>query len=227
MKDTFAEKAIKFFAELNIHTSFPKGVEMMNPYKDEQVVSVVREFFYKYYDDKNKRIGIFGINPGRFGAGITGIAFTDPVNLQQKCGIENKMQQKHELSSLFIYEMIEAYGGVEQFNDQFFLTAVCPLGFVKDGKNLNYYDQKDLQSALENFIVENIRDQIGLGLKTDKCLCLGEGKNYKYFSKLNEEHGFFGEIIPLAHPRYIMQYKRKKKHDYLQEYLVKLNQSGN
>lgn len=219
MKDSFAEKAIEFFTKLHINTSFPKGVELMNPYKDEQVVSVVREFFSKYYDDKNKRTGIFGINPGRFGAGITGIAFTDPVNLQQKCDIENKMQQKHELSSLFIYEMIEAYGGVEQFNDQFFLTAVCPLGFVKDGKNLNYYDQNDLLSAVENFIVKNIRDQIDLGLKTGKCLCLGEGKNYKYFSKLNEEHGFFGEIIPLAHPRYIMQYKRKSKEKYIGAYL--------
>lgn len=218
----FAAKAINFFNNLNLKTAFPKGVEVMNPYKEKEVRKLVEQFFKKFFDDKKERTGVFGINPGRFGAGITGIAFTDPINLQEKCGIENDMQQKHELSSVFIYEMIAAYGGAEKFYGDCFLTALSPLGFVKDGRNMNYYDQKDLQSAVEDFIVESIKQQIDFGLRTDVCLCLGEGKNYKYFDKLNREHGFFKKIIPLAHPRYIMQYKRKSKEKYVGEYLDNL-----
>ncbi len=36
---------------------------------------------------------ILGINPGRFGGGITGIPFTDPIRLQNICGIENDFQK--------------------------------------------------------------------------------------------------------------------------------------
>lgn len=225
MPDFFADKAVSFFNHLQLRTNFPKGVELMNPYRDDKVKAIVGQFFMKYYDDKQKRTGLFGINPGRFGAGITGIAFTDPVNLKEKCGIDNKMQQKHELSSEFVYEMIDAYGGTEKFNEHFFLTAVCPLGFVKEGKNLNYYDRKDLQNAVQNFIIESINKQIAFGLHSKVCLCLGEGKNFKYLDTLNREHNFFEKIIPLAHPRYIMQYKRKQKRDYVKKYLDALERS--
>ena len=39
----------------------------------------------------------------------------------------------------------------------------------------------------------------------------------------NEEHRFFNKIIPLAHPRYIMQYKRKLVDEYIDDYLGKFN----
>jgi len=225
MPDSFADKAISFFNRLQLRTAFPKGVELMNPYRSYEVKAIVQKFFMQYYDDNQKRTGLFGINPGRFGAGITGIAFTDPVNLKENCGIDNDMQQKHELSSEFIYEMIDAYGGVKKFNAHFFLTAVCPLGFVKEGKNLNYYDRKDLQNVVESFIIDGIKKQIVFGLHTDVCICLGEGKNYRYLTALNREHHFFEQIIPLAHPRYIMQYKRKQKMDYVKKYLDALEKA--
>ena len=88
-------------------------------------------FYTKYYSDNNKRILLLGINPGRFGGGVTGIPFTDPVRLEKVCGIKNDFQKKQELSSVFIYEMIEAYGGAEKFYKQFYISAVSPLGFVK------------------------------------------------------------------------------------------------
>ena len=46
---------------------------------------------------------LLGINPGRFGGGVTGIPFTDPIRLQNVCGIENNFEKKQELSSVFIY----------------------------------------------------------------------------------------------------------------------------
>ena len=54
------------------------------------------------------------------------------------------------------------------------------------------------------------------------CYCLGEGTNYKIFQRLNAKHSFFKEIIPLPHPRFIMQYRRKKVDEYVKLYLQKL-----
>jgi len=57
---------------------------------------LVEQFFLQFFNDKYPRSFIFGINSGRFGAGITGISFTDPGNLEEKCGIKNDLDKKHE-----------------------------------------------------------------------------------------------------------------------------------
>ena len=60
---------------------------MMNPYTNGAAWEVVEKFYLKYYNDDRPRAFIFGINPGRHGAGVTGIPFTDPIRLAEKCGI--------------------------------------------------------------------------------------------------------------------------------------------
>ena len=162
---------------------------------------------------------IIGINPGRFGGGVTGIPFTDPIRLQINCGINNSWSKKQELSSSFIYEMINAFGGPEVFYNKFYITAVSPLGFTKDNKNLNYYDDKSLENDIKDFVHDCMNRQLQFGINRDVAFCLGDGKNYKYLSKLNEEYNFFDKIIPLSHPRFIMQYKLKKKQEYIAHYL--------
>jgi len=69
----------------------------MNPYKALGIRNYVESFFRKYFSDNNKRVFVFGINPGRFGAGLTGITFTDPVALAEFCGIQNNLPQNREL----------------------------------------------------------------------------------------------------------------------------------
>ena len=218
-KETFSEKCIWFYNNLSLNILLPGDVRVMNPYKDPDVLRIVQLFFRKFYSDDHPRIFLFGINPGRFGAGVTGITFTDPVRLERECGIPSSLEKKPELSSLFIYEMINRFGGTEKFFSTCFLTAVCPLGFVKNGKNMNYYDDKNLQRSLEGFIVSSIREQLGFGANRDICICLGEGKNFDFFKMLNEKYCFFQKIIPLPHPRFIMQYRLKRKEEYLQKYL--------
>lgn len=223
MQNTFADRTLKFFSDLKLNTNLPSGVSVMNPYaEDPAVMDMVERFYTKYCSDDQPRLAMLGINPGRFGGGVTGIAFTDPLHLDERCGIPNALPRKHELSSLFIYDLIDAYGGEKIFYTDLYLGSICPLGFVRDGKNLNFYDDKKLQEAVEPFIIESLHQQIGLGLRTDVCFCLGEGKNYKYFSRLNETHGFFDRIIPLSHPRFIMQYRRKRKEEFVNLYLKTL-----
>jgi hypothetical protein len=96
------------------------------------------------------------------------------------------------------------------------------LGFTKDGKNINYYDDAKLQTAIIPFVIKSINQLIAIGIDKKVCYCIGEGKNHQFLTNLNREHNWFEEIIPLAHPRFIMQYKRKYIDDYVKDYLVKL-----
>jgi len=219
----FAEHILSFITDLRFPIALPAGIEVMNPFADNDTMEICEKFYKKYYSDNNSRHMILGINPGRFGGGITGIPFTDPIRLQNDCGIENPWQKKQELSSLFIYNMIKAFGGAEVFYKNFYITAVSPLGFTRNNKNLNYYEDKILQNNIKDFVVDCINKQLAIGINRDIAFCLGDGKNYKYLSKLNKEMNLFNKIIPLSHPRFIMQYKLKKKEEYIQHYIHQLN----
>lgn len=109
-------------------------------------------FYLKYYGSSEARTFLFGINPGRFGAGVTGVPFTDPVRLVQDCGIENAFEKRQELSAQFVWSFIRAYGGPEAFCSDFYITSLSPLGFIKAGKNINYYDDRQLIKAVEPFM---------------------------------------------------------------------------
>jgi len=198
------------------------GIGILYPFSDKSVLDNCKLFYEKYYADNNKRSLIIGINPGRFGAGVTGIPFTDPIRLKENCGINHPWPLKQELSSVFIYDMIAAYGSIENFYSNFYITAVSPLGFIQHNRNLNYYDNRELQTIIKPFVVDCLQQQIGFGVNTDKAFCLGDGKNYAYLSRLNDEYQFFDQIIPLSHPRFIMQYRLKKKQDYIKKYIDEL-----
>jgi hypothetical protein len=218
----FAERILVFYKSLAITNRLPKGVEILNPYQDEKAFKLCSQFYRKYYSDDKQRRVILGINPGRFGGGITGIPFTDPIKLENICGIPNDLQKKAELSADYIYKMIEAFGGPEKFYRAYFFNSVSPLGYTLDGKNLNYYDTPELQKSLESFIIKSMHELLELGVDRDKAFCLGEGQNFKYLVALNEREKLFKSIEPLAHPRFIMQYKRKMVDEYVKGYLKKL-----
>jgi len=220
---TFADNILRFYASLKIEHTLPDGVEVLNPYRNKATMALCRTFYHKYYDDNQPRTVIIGINPGRNGAGLTGVPFTDPVKLETLCGIPNDFPKKAELSADFIYTMINAYGGPVSFYKKFFFSAVSPLGFVKDGKNLNYYDIRALQDSLREFIIRCLKKQLPFGINTRIAFCLGEGENYKYLSRLNDELKIFDNVVALPHPRFIMQYKRKRVNEYVDKYLDALS----
>ena len=219
---TFSKKILSFLKELDLQVDLPVGVEVMNPFKNIATFSLCDKFYNKYYNDNNSRYLILGINPGRFGGGITGIPFTDPIRLENVCDIKNDFSKRQELSSVFIYEMINAFGSVDKFYGKFFISAISPLGFTKNNKNLNYYDDLKLENSIKIFVVECLNQQLAFGINNKVAFCLGEGKNFKYFSKLNNEYKFFQRIIALPHPRFIMQYRLKRKGEYIDQYLREL-----
>lgn len=226
-KKLLSTDILRFYKTIQLNFPLPADVSVLYPYGDREVWSVVRLFYEKYYADNGSRVILFGINPGRFGAGITGIPFTDPIRLEAVCGIRNPFQKRQELSSEFIYQVVEAWGGGAAFYHHFFVSALSPLGFVSGGKNLNYYDDKTLLTAATPYILEKILHQKNMVRSGETCFCLGEGTNYKHFCRMNAGHGFFREIVPLPHPRWVMQYRRKRVNEYVRLYVDKLGASLN
>ncbi len=218
----FSDKILQFLFSLKFPYPLPENVGVLDVHKNEAVQEACHLFYNKFYGDHRQRHVLLGINPGRFGGGVTGIPFTDPVHLAKDCGITNSWPQKQELSAIFMYEMMHAYGGVKLFYEHFYFSAISPLGFVKNGKNLNYYDDPVLKKQIEPFVVDCINKQLAFGLDTDVCFCIGEGENLKYLKLLNENYNWFQQIVALPHPRFIMQYKRKQKDAYIQAYVEKL-----
>lgn len=218
-----SKKILDFLSTLANPDSLPEGVDVMNPFRDPKTFSLVRQFYTTFYNDTTPRTAILGINPGRFGGGVTGIPFTDPIKLEKYCGVDNDFEKRAELSADFIYKMIEAYGGPKKFYSRFYISAVSPLGFTLNGKNMNYYDDKKLETSLLDFIVHCLKNQLDFPLDRKRCFCLGEGKNFKYLVNLNRTYAFFEEIIPLPHPRFIMQYRRKRVDEYVRLYVDALD----
>ena len=218
-----------FNRNLEFDASLPEGIGVMNPFEEsEQVVKISEAFYDKFYADDETRHLILGINPGRLGAGSTGIPFTDTKRLESDCGIPFDGLHTHEPSSVFVYEVIRAFGGASAFYKKFFINSVSPLGFtIRNDKgrdvNYNYYDSKALTAATLPFINQSLRKIIDLGVHTDVVYCLGTGKNAKFLNDFNKKEKLFGEIVALEHPRYVVQYKSKKMPEYVSKFVRMLS----
>ncbi len=220
---TFAKQVFDFYFTIPKDISLPEGVETIYPFDNEETRRVMRTFFNKYYDDTKPRTYLIGINPGRLGSGITGIGFADAYHLENYCDIPNSFDKRVEISAAFMFEVMEAYGGVEKFYKDFFFTTVMPLGLLKEDKNYNYYDDKETQESLEPFITETLLKQMSFPQAKPNIICVGTGKNLKYLEAFNTKHDCFESIEVVPHPRWVMQYRRKEKEKYIQVYLDALD----
>lgn len=165
---------------------------------------------------------LIGINPGRMGAGITGINFTAPRQLSGILHIEHPWDNSSELSAEFIYEVIHAYGGPDSFYRDFYLGSVSPIGFMRAGKNLNYYDDPALKESIRSYAIKQLKAQISFGIKQSAVICIGGDKNLKFLEGINQEQQLFDEIRTVPHPRFIQQYRRSAKEEYIHQYLEEL-----
>ena len=223
--NTFADRIINFNTHLEYNQSLPKDFDVLNPYMDNpETMEVMRAFYHKFYNDNRQRKFIIGINPSRHGAGVTGVPFTDTKRLESECGIVMKSAHTHEVSSVFMYDMIKAYGGVTKFYNDFYINSPFPLAIVRkasDGKwlNANYYDEEALFKSLKDYMIATLKKHIALGVDTQKVFVLGK-KNATFLQKLNKEATLFGEMVVLEHPRFIQQYKSKEKQLYIDKFLA-------
>lgn len=227
MRPTFADKVIDFNRHLHYNGLLPAGFEVLNPYLDNpETLIVMQKFYHKYYEDHSQRKFIVGINPSRHGAGVTGVPFTDTKRLESVCGIPMQSAHTHELSSVFLYDMIAAYGGAAKFYKQFYINSPFPLALTRNvnGKmlNANYYDDPKLFAMVRPFMVRSLQQHISLGLDITEVFVLGK-KNAVFLNKLNQEARLFDRLTILEHPRFIQQYKSRERQAYIDKYLLALN----
>ena len=226
MNTTFADHVIDFNKNLSYTGNLPEGFEVLNPYLDNpETLMVMQKFYHQYYDDSVRRKFIIGINPSRHGAGVTGVPFTDTKRLESVCGITMKSAHTHEVSSVFMYDMIEEYGGADLFYKDVYINSPFPLAIVRRTKNgwlnANYYDDKELFKSVKDFIIESLKKHLSLNLDASEVFVLGK-KNAEFISKLNKEAKLFDRLTVLEHPRYIQQYKSKEKQLYIDKYILAL-----
>jgi hypothetical protein len=205
----------------------PEGIGAYDPYlSGTESHRCASRFYQKYFNDQVSRHVLFGINPFRWGAGLTGIPFTDARRLSEKCGIDYNQPASHENASAFIYEVISEFGGPSAFYRGYLFNWVCPIGLldkkIPGHKGYSYYQNAALYKSVRELMAENIRHLINLGIARDYCFCVGLGKNEQYLRKLNDEHEFFSAIIPLEHPGFITRYHAGERNKYLAHYVKQI-----
>jgi len=227
-KTTFAEQVLQFNDDLSRESfDLPNGFKIVNPYRGEekeQVRKITTAFYKKYYNDDRPRRLILGSSPARRGSAVTGVPFEDVEHLQSETGIFIDNFYINKSSSGFLYDVIREYGGCEKFYNDFYMNFVCSLGIVRTNSkgnevNCNYYENKKLKEALYPFMVSTIRSIIEFRIDTSVCYCIGSGENYSTLLEINEKYNFFDAIIPLEHPRFIMQYNSKNKDIFMKKYI--------
>lgn len=226
MDDIFADKVVEFNRNLHYSGKLPDDFQVLNPYLDNpETMEIMKKFYLKYYNDSNLRKFLIGINPSRHGAGVTGIPFTDTKRLQSVCGITMKSAYTHEVSSVFVYDMIAEYGGAEAFYKDVYINSPFPLAIVRKSKgswiNANYYDDKALFNDVKDFMIDSLKKHLSLNLDASEVFIMGK-KNADFLAKINQEANLFKKMTVLEHPRYIQQYKSKEKQLYIDKYVLAL-----
>ena len=84
---TWAELLFGFYKHLQPPGNLPGSIKWLFPQQDEKLMAIVHQFYKKFYNDTGARTLILGINPGRFGAGVTGINFTASKQLHEKLSL--------------------------------------------------------------------------------------------------------------------------------------------
>lgn len=222
--NTLADQLLAFYQYIqNYKFRLPRNIRPIQPY-EQLVWKNLEAFFQSYYTDQKPRTLVIGINPGRKGAGVTGIPFTDSIRLKE---IIHPFTQEdmYEPSADFFYKPIAAYGGPRKFYSNFLISSVSPVGFIHKNSlgnwtNYNYYDSKELFKRCTPFIKKSMGKMLQMPVNREVAICLGKGKNFKHLSELNHKFNWFDQIIPIEHPRYILQYKRKEVDHYIQQYLA-------
>jgi hypothetical protein len=134
----------------NFYTNFKNNLEVKDILEQEKItvlngfnknLELVHRYYQKVYSTEANRVVLCGINPGKNGAGRTGIPFLDFR------AVSDIGQDDREQSAQFILSIINEIGS-ELFYRNVYMTNISWFGFTKDGNNLNYYD---LPSPLPNF----------------------------------------------------------------------------
>jgi hypothetical protein len=155
--------------------------------------NIIRLFNETYYQNSYPKTVLCGINPGRNGAGKTGIPFLDFSSLSKL--VVSVEQTDSERSAQFFYDVVSEFGAKE-FYSSFYVTNISWVGYIKGNKNLNYYKLPEIPKA---FILEMFKYEMEEILPKTIIAMSGEVKN-----TLNQIYGDSAINVKssLPHPNY-------------------------
>lgn len=113
------------------------GVEIIRDFLTNW--DMMNEFYGRFYRDGVPKTVLCGLNPGRLGAGKTGVPLLDFRSLALLMPDLAGGRHETERSAQFFFSVIEGIGA-ERFFQSFYVTNISWVGYLKDGKNLNFYD---------------------------------------------------------------------------------------
>lgn len=178
---------------------------------------LVINFYKQVYSNIHPRIVLCGINPGRFGAGKTGVPFLDYLSLSEF--FPDIKSTNRENSAQFVYKVIESYGKERFFNDVY-LTNFSWFGFQKKSnnqwKNVNYFE---LPQNIQSVIAESFLEEMEI-LQPQYIIPLSE-KVEESLMGLKRSGRLDYEIMPrLKHPYYC---SINNPHDQMKEYIRRID----
>jgi hypothetical protein len=153
----------------------------------------VKQFNEKYYAEGYPKIVLCGINPGKNGAGKTGIPFLDFDSLSKLIdGIEHTDTER---SAQFFYDVVQEFGA-ERFFRSFYVTNISWIGYIKENKNVNYYQLSD---PIKKFIYKTFKYEMD-AIAPKSIISLSQ-EVYKTVNELFPDNDI-DTGISLPHPNY-------------------------
>jgi hypothetical protein len=214
---TIAQEYFDFyeiFKEKYSETLRSRNIKILSDFIDNK--NNIIEFHKKYIEPNSPKIVICGINPGRNGAGLTGIPFIDFESLSNMLpGIkENDWEQ----SAKFFFSVVQGFG-IEIFYKNFHVTNISWFGFsrIDKSKNVNYFE-KDISTEIAIYLIDKFVEEMDL-INPDYIIPLSktvlyELENLKKQKKIRAEIG-----TCLNHPSWVVAYRRKDLSTWRQKYI--------
>jgi hypothetical protein len=117
----------------------------------------IQDFYEHYVFPHKQQVALCGINPGRFGAGKSGIPFVDVDSLTRLLGL--KVEVGTERSAQFIRRVVDHFGA-SRFYAHVYVTNLSTFGFRNKNRNVNYYE---LPQALQSEIFRWFAAEMSIG----------------------------------------------------------------
>ncbi len=130
------------------------GISILRDFLDNW--DTIQRFNRHYYKDGAPKVVLCGINPGRLGAGKTGIPLIDFASLSTM--LPDIQRQDSERSAGFFHEVIQSIG-TERFYRHFYVTNISWVGYQSQQRNVNY-DQ--LPSSAQDFVYQMFLSEMEL-----------------------------------------------------------------
>jgi uracil-DNA glycosylase len=173
-------------------------------------------FWEEFYAHAVPRVVICGLNPGRLGASKTGIPFVDFQSLSQL--VSGIQRSDAERSSSFFFKVVQSFG-IERFFQSFYVTNVASVGFVRDGKNLNY---PELPAAALSIVECNFLEEMKI-IQPSHVISLGTEVQRTVKTLLTSDVDC---SLRLPHPAWVTTYRGSELDQWVKKYVTTLKSIG-